>query len=438
MDENKEKMGAALDGVNSTTGIRGKASESHGEAQEEASWSEMGKDGGLEQKAHAEAPEDSESKSGENDSGKKQVEAENSTSAALGSAAGAMGGAAGVSQPVQGIYGQKSKGSGGGLAKKMAILAGIVVILVGGALGAWLAFGGGGSESAENDVSVSETEEQEEEEEIEEDEDPDVEEDWGIDLNTETEEFAAVRQVVSEMKMALKEYFTTEDGKSLFKFSSSDAVYPIYQSDAMLTAAVLNKSVGFVGEYTSGVEADETLKYIAIEKRRSEAYANVYEGVFMQNGFVESSTRSYINLETGVVCIAPEDEVYGIKFGCGHTSWLDEDRLAFANELAKAVVDAGKAEYLKGSFISVNTDADMIQDSKIAPYQTLRANLVSMGMGGASALFYRVNPEAEWRFFALAQGFLPCDYYDTDDLRKAYVGTQCYYEDTMETDIVTP
>ena len=67
-----------------------------------------------------------------------------------------------------------------------------------------------------------------------------------------------------------------------------------------------------------------------------------------------------------------------------------------------------------------------IKDSQYTPYQTLR-----ISVGGAAGLFYRTSPEAKWQFFTGTQAVLDCSDYNTEDLKKAYLGEPCYNYNTQ-------
>lgn len=47
------------------------------------------------------------------------------------------------------------------------------------------------------------------------------------------------------------------------------------------------------------------------------------------------------------------------------------------------------------------------------------------GMGGAAGLFYK-TPDGKWHFFTGTQAALACSDYNTDDLKKAYLGEPCF------------
>lgn len=63
--------------------------------------------------------------------------------------------------------------------------------------------------------------------------------------------------------------------------------------------------------------------------------------------------------------------------------------------------------------------------SKTEGYRTVRLRLGdSFGFGSAAGLFYE-TPDKKWHFFSISQAVLSCSEYDTDDLKKAYVGETC-------------
>ncbi len=68
--------------------------------------------------------------------------------------------------------------------------------------------------------------------------------------------------------------------------------------------------------------------------------------------------------------------------------------------------------------------------SKTAGYKTATVSMSGVQMsqviavGGFAGLFYQ-TPDKQWHFFVGAQNMLQCSAYNTDDLKKAYVGTTC-------------
>ena len=70
-----------------------------------------------------------------------------------------------------------------------------------------------------------------------------------------------------------------------------------------------------------------------------------------------------------------------------------------------------------------------IKDSKTAGYKTAHISLAAYGatVGGFAGLFYQ-TPDGTWHYFLGSQSELLCTQYNTDDLKKAYLGEMCYDE----------
>jgi len=71
--------------------------------------------------------------------------------------------------------------------------------------------------------------------------------------------------------------------------------------------------------------------------------------------------------------------------------------------------------------------AAKILDSETSGYKVATITLSSYGatVGGFVGLFYQ-TPDAAWHYFKGAQGVVNCSDYNTVDLKKAYVGDDCY------------
>lgn len=156
-------------------------------------------------------------------------------------------------------------------------------------------------------------------------------------------------------------------------------------------------------------------------------------GVMPFVGSAGPKIYGYLNEETKTVCNVYEsqEQLSGgaqeyANFSCSKTSWawLTEDELKLIGELATAYRDKKGAD----TVIAMAGWNNSIMDSKYEPYQTLMLQI-----GGGYALFYRVNPESEWQYFAGGQSPLDCSDYNTDDLKKAFVGEVCYNGSEMST-----
>lgn len=129
-------------------------------------------------------------------------------------------------------------------------------------------------------------------------------------------------------------------------------------------------------------------------------------------------TEYYINRETGVICDL------GGRIICMHRSWYDPRMAELADGLYDAIVKAGY------DYDAILVDYDEVVDSAIKPYQRVISGVSQSGaFGGAAGYFYRKSPEDEWQLFTIRQDNPMCEEYDTEDLKKAFAGEECW---TME------
>lgn len=308
-----------------------------------------------------------------------------------------------------------------------AVLVGILVLV--GAVAAVVAVINSQQGEGETDKRPGTSEEKPGEEDKDNDDKDETEKPTEAEIAAEREK--NVRAIVGKMKAALEGYLVTEDGAELFEFDDDEAATPVYQAADMKVAIPLEKAIGFMGESVEETILGQPLFDVVWQKISAEDYTKLVDQTFTENGFEKTGEDwvpmgEYINWETGVVCT----NVGGgmpIYFGCGHISWLDEDDVALANELAEAY-EAKEGRTL-GS-VSISED---IEDSEVKPYQRL-----TVSIPGAAGLFYRVNPEAKWQFFMGTQAPLACSVYDTEDLRNAFAGEPCYDLELNEDSEVKP
>lgn len=87
----------------------------------------------------------------------------------------------------------------------------------------------------------------------------------------------------------------------------------------------------------------------------------------------------------------------------------------------------------KPEFSNMSVGYPRISDSLSRGYKTAQAALYGEAQnGGAMGLFYQ-TPGGEWKFFKGTQQGLPCSDYNTIELKKAFMGEQCYTGDTLNT-----
>ena len=169
---------------------------------------------------------------------------------------------------------------------------------------------------------------------------------------------------------------------------------------------------------------------------RSDLTAAGFEdiGILPFVGSAGPEIHGYLNDKTDTICnIYPENEwVYdgvwqrSIYFSCGKISWtwLTDEETELISELGAAYQNKTS----QTSPIAIDVQSISIKDSEYEPYQTLRVSL-----GGGIGKFYRTSPDSKWQFFVVTQAPLYCSEYDTDDLKKAFLGEVCYNDSQEST-----
>lgn len=150
-----------------------------------------------------------------------------------------------------------------------------------------------------------------------------------------------------------------------------------------------------------------------------------------RNGFTEYRSRpiwgdQYLNGEAGIIC-GVEGPGLAFRAVCSSVNWYSTDNWDLKNELAEAY------KQKEGDYpLIIRIDGD-IKDSGYERYQRLTA-----AVSNAAGLFYRVSPESEWKFFQATQGIIECSEYNTDDLKRAFIGDKCWNTTTWQDDTVKP
>ena len=187
--------------------------------------------------------------------------------------------------------------------------------------------------------------------------------------------------------------------------------------------------------------SDNSATNVNALKNKLEEAGFKYLGVLPFNGSAGPEIFGYLNPDN-IVCGVYGGVVYqdvndsGSEYAaleCGKTNWhfLTNEEYELVNELGEALYDKTKTGSKYPYLISF--DGASIKDSPVDSYQTL-----TVGLGGARGMFYRVSPTDKWQYFTAGQDAPTCDAYDTDDLKKAFAGTTCYDTNTKTWSTVQP
>lgn len=235
---------------------------------------------------------------------------------------------------------------------------------------------------------------------------------------SETEDLdALVKEVVGVAKGILNETFSSE----MFFDSGVDDDFVVYRPDSFLTVVPLNKVYGYMMK-SDFLMREEGTNYL---NRYNEEVFPEIERVLSNRGFhtdgegygtwsAGPGRRTYWN-DAGVVCAFDE---FNIGISCGHNTWYDREDAKLSNDLATVLKEATGEE--PGVVIA---KVGNIQDSEIVPYQRIEAS-----RWGYASAFYRVSPNDRWIYFTSGQSGPACSEYNTEDLKKAFFGYNCYSE----------
>lgn len=164
-------------------------------------------------------------------------------------------------------------------------------------------------------------------------------------------------------------------------------------------------------------------RHLALAKN-TDLYSKVREVLKNHSLKATSNVSGYIQeveyylSDDGYVCWFNSNSA-PLHLECSHTSWLSRAK----KDLVKQLADAYKKdENVDATTIYVDANPEDIETTANGEYQRIYGRLDNAG-----AWFYRKGTDGEWKFFtALQQQMLDCKDYDTDELKAAFVGTDCY------------
>lgn len=232
----------------------------------------------------------------------------------------------------------------------------------------------------------------------------------------------AVRAMVDKLYNVAANFIYGGTGWTPNLVRTYDEAFIQYQPEGLKTETELTLSYGFEIVWDGsnkefGGKEDQILDGGLNKALLEELTKNGYK----EHGYAMMVGPEYINEEAGIICSMSYSGLpYSV--GCGSVNWYSTDNWDLINELAEAYKKkTGKYPVL------LRTSADKIKDSGYEKYQKVQASDAN-----AMAEFYRVSPESEWVFFRGGQDAPDCSEYNTEDLKRAFVGDVCWNYATNE------
>ncbi len=221
-------------------------------------------------------------------------------------------------------------------------------------------------------------------------------------INDETE----VKELISQIYSILEK--KVERPGLLVKTYNNNSVY--YQLEDMANPTNLEETYGIYYNYGD----------ISNTQNLSEDIKNIFSDLGFGSYKIIvgiSELPEYVNSNKQIICTVSWSASASAYISCGKTNWISNSKKALINNLAEAM----SQESYRGAIV---VDESNIVNSSIAPYQTLNA-----AISNAAGVFYRNDPNSEWKFFATTQMIIPCEKYsehpDAENIKKAFADQEC-------------
>lgn len=108
-----------------------------------------------------------------------------------------------------------------------------------------------------------------------------------------------------------------------------------------------------------------------------------------------------------------------VHISCANSNWLTEEEKTFAKSLMDAMKKSD--DYENDEMLYASATQDDITKTADGKYERVTASVA-----GAAALFYRNTDGGEWKYFVSTQQVLNCNDFNTDEIKAAFAGSDCY------------
>lgn len=220
-----------------------------------------------------------------------------------------------------------------------------------------------------------------------------------------TQNDSEVKELIDTLQTVIDETV----GKASIKTYDNSIV--LTKNEGFKTILPIDRSYGVYSPYTEDINVYNRVEDTTVDKLK--------ELGFIDNSEINGPVylvghANMINNNTGIICNILGSVPFEVS--CGHSAWVLDETITQANKLSDAYY-AVESSYP----FSINLTNYAIKDSLVSPYQTLKVP-VSNAMG----LFYRMSPDADWKYFTATQAVLDCSEFSSQDLKNAFSGEICY------------
>lgn len=249
--------------------------------------------------------------------------------------------------------------------------------------------------------------------------------------NTETVNESETKDTLSAKELVASAVAATTGVKNAPTDNKGSAAYPVF-------AAPVFKPSGYefsvrpfedYGLFSTGTKetalADlNAVKSILLNNKLAESIKQAGDDQAMFIAYYESST---------IICGLSDQKPYQVSTGAtDYTVTLGcADKSAYTDnaKTLKPYFDVYKnqSEY---DTSKLTLSMPVVKESPIKGYSNAGVSINGSeydSVGGFAALFY-TTPDGALRFFKGTQNSIPCEDFNTDDIRKAYAGESCYDE----------
>lgn len=244
-------------------------------------------------------------------------------------------------------------------------------------------------------------------------------------------------ELIEESVAALKAKYSEIDDSKIYSGEDNGAIAVFYEDiDAFVGLSAADNESGYVSasSYTS-------------QDQKNMALLEEFTDLFLAEGFTVSDKKVFTKDEAysrvlekdAILCYFDAYDYMQLFFQCVDTSGL----ATAAEKIApyyEAYRKSPEGQSAASDEYAISVEEDTLTKSQFSNYETIRGSIGEVFGSGANLTFWRKNTTdktGDWNFAFGYQAPVNCEDYNTEDLQKAYVDSNCYDEDNPTSDDIT-